>query len=254
MKFLITSFFLIIASGLLSQTVISFNNPVPNAPTMCNDTWTESGIPQQLIPIPPATNCSFDYSSGDLFLFPARLTLDLSSLSNISVIEIDIIDFCSVGCTVVGIFSAGNSVGSASNSTTSATETIVYNNTAMDQIDAMTIESFENQMFEIRITELPSNTCPDDYAGGNMSGSMPALSGLLDLSIDYETDGSIISTQDIGSVTSGIIVDYDSATDITLDAGFQVNLGVSFHAFIDGCMGSMFRGDDESELSKNLRF
>jgi hypothetical protein len=159
MRIVISALLLTIASGLLSQTIIPFDNPVPSAPTMCNDTWTESGVPQQLIPIPPASTCSFDYSSGDLWLFPARLTLDLSSISNISVIEIDLIDWCGVGCTTVELFETGTSVGTASNSTSNVAETIVYTNSAMDAIDAMTIESFENQMFEIRI--LTETICDD---------------------------------------------------------------------------------------------
>ena len=151
MKILFAFLSFIIASCLFSQTIIPFDNPVPSAPTMCNDIWTESGIPQQLIPIPPSATCSFDYSSGDLFLFPAKLSLDLSSFNDITTIEVDLIDFCAIGCTVIELFETGNSVGSVSNSISNSNETIVYNNSGMDQIDEMTIESFENQMFEIRI-------------------------------------------------------------------------------------------------------
>lgn len=151
MKFLFIGLFLTVSTSLLSQTTISFDNPNPSAPTSCNDSWTESGIPQQLVPIPPATTCSFDYSSGDLWLFPAKLTLDLSSLNNISSVEVDIIDWCDIGCSNVDFFQNGNAVGNASNTTSNVAETIIYNNTAMDDIDEMTVQSFENQIFEIRI-------------------------------------------------------------------------------------------------------
>lgn len=79
--------------------------------------------------------------------------------------------------------------------------------------------------------------CPDDYANGGLPNSAPPLTGLQDVDADYETDGDIISDQIIGSIDPDIMVDYDSGTMITLKEGFEVSLGVRFHAFIDGCGG-----------------
>lgn len=149
---------LFFVTNLSSQT-ISFVNPTPAAPSSCNDSWTESGVPQQLVPIPPATNCFFDYSSGDLWLFPARLVLDLSGTPNITSIEIDLIDWCGVGCTPAAFYENGVLVGMVSNTTTGSSETMIYNNSNGDAIDEMYIESFENQMFEIRINT--NNLCSD---------------------------------------------------------------------------------------------
>jgi len=150
---------ILFVSNLSSQTTISFNNPIPSAPSSCNDSWTESGVPQQLVPIPPALDCFFDYSSGDLWLFPARLVLDLSGAPNITSIEIDLIDWCGVACTTAEFFESGNSVGTLANTTTGVNETMVYNNTNLDVIDEMYIQSFENQMFEIRI--FTDDSCSD---------------------------------------------------------------------------------------------
>ena len=80
--------------------------------------------------------------------------------------------------------------------------------------------------------------CPDDYAGGGLANSEPALSGNLDVETDYEAEGAIKSTQIIGSNTA-TIVDYDSATEICLDPGFEVVGGTIFSAFIDGCNGGL---------------
>lgn len=55
---------------------------------------------------------------------------------------------------------------------------------------------------------------------------------------DYETDGPINSIQ---TIQAGTTVDYDSATEITLaptGTTFEVKLGATFCAFIDGCNGS----------------
>ena len=160
MKHTIFFFLLFSFTSISAQTIVGFDNPVPSAPANCNINWTESGIPQIIIPIPPGTNCGFDYSNSDLWLFSGRLVLDLSSLSDITSIEIDLIDWCDISCTNADFLVAGNSVGTAANTTTGTMETIVYNNTAMDAIDEMTIESFENQMMEIRIFTATSCDTP----------------------------------------------------------------------------------------------
>ncbi len=65
-------------------------------------------------------------------------------------------------------------------------------------------------------------------ANGNM------LTGLQNYSYDYEVEGVIESDQ---LVDGPIHVDYDSGTYIDLKSDFEVTLGTSFHAFIDGCGG-----------------
>lgn len=65
-------------------------------------------------------------------------------------------------------------------------------------------------------------------ANGNM------LTGLQNYAYDYEVDGIIESDQ---FVDGPIHVDYDSGTHIDLKSDFEVTLGTSFHAFIDGCGG-----------------
>lgn len=69
--------------------------------------------------------------------------------------------------------------------------------------------------------------CPTgDYAGSN------SLTGTLNTSEDYETNGLIESNQHINT---NISVDYDSRSAIQLQENFQVMQGAIFHAFIDGC-------------------
>jgi hypothetical protein len=159
MKTLFTISFFFSIAILSAQTVISFNNPMPAAPVNCNDSWSESGVQQELVPIPPSSTCSFDYSGGDLWLFPAKLRLFLSTFSNITTIEIDLIDWCDQGCTVVNFLDSNMVVAMVSNDSINTAETIVFNNTSMINIDEMTIQSFENQLFEIRIYS--SSDCDD---------------------------------------------------------------------------------------------
>ena len=64
--------------------------------------------------------------------------------------------------------------------------------------------------------------CPNDWN----------LSGTVNNNQDYETPGTITSSQVIASTA---IVDYDSALEIILNPNFETKLGATFEAFIDGC-------------------
>lgn len=85
------------------------------------------------------------------------------------------------------------------------------------------------------------NPCPADYAGGG------ALSGTESGTVDYETDGSIESTQ---VMLNGAVVDYDAGTDITLLPNFEVVIGAQFSAFIDGCGGMMIQENESQTANK----
>ncbi len=67
--------------------------------------------------------------------------------------------------------------------------------------------------------------CPPNYD----------LSGVQSTSEDFETDGTFVSDQ---TIDSNATVDYDSGISVLLEDNFQVDSGVTFHAFIDGCMGA----------------
>ncbi|NNF21963.1 MAG: hypothetical protein HKN67_08470, partial [Saprospiraceae bacterium] len=83
---------------------------------------------------------------------------------------------------------------------------------------------------------LSTGPCPPDYAGPN------ALTGIQNVSEDFETDGIIESSQTITGAST--IVDYDSGTYVELTSGFEVLLGAVFTAFIDGC-GNLFRDETD---------
>lgn len=91
--------------------------------------------------------------------------------------------------------------------------------------------------FSFTVSCIPA--CPDDYAGGGLPGSQPALTGFPNESLFYQTSGSIISDQGLGLHTPNITVEYKAglggSNSIELLAGFEVNLGVDFHAFFGGC-------------------
>jgi len=77
------------------------------------------------------------------------------------------------------------------------------------------------------------NSPVSEYTMSN--GNM--LTGNQLFTADFEVDGAIESNQYVNS--TGNNIDYDSGTEITLKAGFEIQRGTKFHAFIDGCGGSM---------------
>jgi len=81
------------------------------------------------------------------------------------------------------------------------------------------------------ISTIIINPAETEYTMTN--GNM--LTGTQAVDEDYEVDGSIESDQ---IISGGLTVDYDSGTDVTMKAGFEVISSSVFHAFIDGCGGS----------------
>jgi len=106
-----------------------------------------------------------------------------------------------------------------------ASEVIGLNVTAGVDIWLEWDDLWSSQGFDFTISYQGQGNCPSSL---NLTGNQT-------VSNDFETDGVIISDQVIGS---GITVDYDSGTSISLEPGFQINLGAIFNAFIDGCGGS----------------
>jgi len=70
---------------------------------------------------------------------------------------------------------------------------------------------------------------------------------------DNESSGNITSTQ---TITTGATIDYDSAISIDLNNDFEVELGATFEAFIDGCNnggGGSNVQDTPMDLRLNLK-
>ena len=88
--------------------------------------------------------------------------------------------------------------------------------------------------------------CEPEYTAANGN----RLTGTETGTVDYETDGTLESEQTIDATA---VVDYDSAMDILLLPGFNTLPGALFTAFIDGCMGAMFGGNNSEEKSSDSK-
>lgn len=165
-KFIFCALFFF-SNNLQSQNVATFLNPVPSPPVNCNDSWVEDGIPLKVVAIPPGSFCSFDYNNtnpGDLWLWPARLEVDLTVFINgIDSIKVTFTDHCGLGCTVDTILFNGNVVAGFENTTVQMQESWFWDNTISPvQVDMMYMQSFEGQFHEIKIypTPPPMTNCP----------------------------------------------------------------------------------------------
>lgn len=120
--------------------------------------------------------------------------------------------------------------------TASSTGTIVLTITSNKENDEMSFAGLA-----IQAVGSPAGCAASDLA----------LSAPQNVSADYETSGSITSTQVISG--AGVVVDYDALSSITLNPNFEVQLGVDFHAFIDGC-GNAFHNEESSVKSPTKDF
>ncbi len=196
---------------------IPFAQPLPAAPSACMDSWTESNIGQQVIPIPPATSCFFDYSTDGLWLYPARLSLDVSNLASITSVEIDVIDYCATACTYAEFLEGTTLIATVGNTIISNQETLVFNNNGNNDIDQITVSSFEGLIKAIRIYSGDTDCSGDLLITGQTSGNN-----------SYTACGNITSSAEISGTAS-----YIAPQQISLEAGFTVLPGATLDAVID---------------------
>lgn len=155
----------VISSLLLSATfsvcglaqapsvIISFDNPVPGPPADCDIVFTEEGVPMQFL---SSAGCSFFYDpgSGVIGMAPSLLSIDVSGLGDISKVEVDILDYCTPGCSTAELLNIGFPVASESNTVVGMLETVVLDNAVLLPVDEITLTSFEGEFHEVRIYEV----------------------------------------------------------------------------------------------------
>ena len=111
--------------------------------TICNDIWTEQNLDLSFVTgttddCGPGA-CFFDVEPTYVWLWPSRLSVDLSSLQSIQKVEVDVISYCSyfspqctfshlMDSTGMIINTVGNTINNPGNSINGTLETITINN------------------------------------------------------------------------------------------------------------------------------
>ncbi len=97
-------------------------------------------------------NCGFDVNYVDwpgMWLFPGRFVVDFGESTTITRVEVDIYDWCGVGCTKAFLYDNDTNVASTFNSVYGAeTMTLVPSGNTASQV---AVSSCEGQFYTIRI-------------------------------------------------------------------------------------------------------
>jgi len=260
---LLTLFFLCFVNFSFAQIVISFDNP-STVPTTCFVAFTEEGVSQQLV---NNGGCSFDYSTannGELWLYPATLSVDLTGLGNIEKVEVDHIDYCGMGCSQAVLLSGGLPVLSTSNMTVGSQETMTLDNISLLPVDEFTISSFEGLFFEIRIFVDSFDPCAGigDSDNDGICDALDVCPGFDD-NIDRDGNGvpdycdiceinrimmepsqsgdvltyeAIVEISSMQPINSGAVIRFNAGVVVELGTGFEVQPDAEFSAETLGCL------------------
>ena len=157
MKNIILSFMLLIGSSITTNAQ-NIRLTLDNISTdiSCNDIWIEEGINLSLESTTTEDcspgSCFFGIETTYLWLFPSRLSIDLSSVPSIERVEIDIIDTCGPDCTLAFLVNLdGETIESTYNTISGSPETLIIENPTESMLSKLAISSCEGQIHEIRI-------------------------------------------------------------------------------------------------------
>ena len=217
--------------------------------TNCNDIWTEQNLDLSFV-IGTSDDCGagacyFDVEPTYVWLYPSRLSVDLSALQNIQKVEIDVISYCSyfspqctfshlMDSTGMIINTVGNTINNPGNSINGTLETIIIENPTEGFLSELAISSCEGNVHEIRIYQniLSTNQIElDDRAFAiypnpvidminiDVSGNLKYEATIYDLQGRIMISTTNQSTIDIQTLTQGTylikITDLDSGQNVS---------------------------------------
>jgi len=131
---------------------------IPATVTACGISWVEAAVSMSFVSTTvddcAPGNCFFGIGTldpGGVDLFPARLRVSLLSIDgDILSAEVDVIDYCGVGCTQAFFYNGGALVDAAGNTVVSQPETLAIS-TGGSAADVLAVSSCEGACVEIRI-------------------------------------------------------------------------------------------------------
>ena len=217
--------------------------------TNCNDIWTEQNLDLSFV-IGTSDDCGagacyFDVEPTYVWLYPSRLSVDLSGLQNIQKVELDVISYCSyfspqctfshlMDSTGMIINTVGNTINNPGNSINGTLETIIIENPTEGFLSELAISSCEGNVHEIRIYQNILSTDQielDDRAFAiypnpvidminiDVSGNLKYEATIYDLQGRIMISTTNQSTIDIQTLTKGTylikITDLDSGQNVS---------------------------------------
>jgi hypothetical protein len=145
------------------------------AGVVCGQVWQEAGVSMnfantEAIDCSGAGNCFFGANPGfgpnDIALFPSRFVVDLTTIpGTVTAAEVDVIDFCGIGCTSAFLEDGAVLVSSDFNTVVSSQETLSLTSGVFVP-DLLAVSSCEGAVVEIRITFTGSVPTENSTWGG----------------------------------------------------------------------------------------
>ena len=158
--------FLLFLQLIVSGQSITLTLDSVSSNTICNEIWTEQNLDLSFVSgttddCGPGA-CYFEVAPTYVWLWPSRLSVDLSSLQNIQKVEVDVVSYCSYfepECTFAHLMdgtgiiinTVGNTINNPGNSFGGTLETITINNPTEGFLSELAISSCEGNVQEIRI-------------------------------------------------------------------------------------------------------
>ena len=154
---LVSVLILVASTAAFAQVVTELHLGTVPPGVQCGEVWVESGVELYFTSTTAddcdgGGNCFFGLGSGLVWLFPARLMVDLGDPTLIYRVEIDVRDNCGVGCTKAFLYNGGSQVDSVQNTTVGAAEVLVMDLGAGENVDAIAISSCEGEVLGSTIT------------------------------------------------------------------------------------------------------
>ena len=205
-KLFIVALACLISVSVFGQTVTLTLNNVPED-IACNETWTEQDLDISLVETTSddctTGSCYFGFWEQSLALWPSRLIIDLSSLQNILMVEIDIDDYCGPDCTRAFIKDdTMMNVDSVKNGPTGP-QTLTLENTSQVLLTELAISSCEGSINEIRIFQNTSSIHNEIYGVKKLIRTIDNLGREVNLT----TNKILFYIYDDGSVEKKFIVE-----------------------------------------------
>ncbi len=193
---------------MFGQAVTLTLNNVPEDIT-CNETWTEQDLEMSLIETTSddcsAGSCYFGFWEKSLALWPSRLTIDLSSLQNIQMVEIDIDDYCGPDCTRAFIVDQTMMIVDSAKNGSSGPQTLTLENTSQVLLTELAISSCEGSINEVRVFQNTSSI--DNEIFGVKKKKLIRTVDILGREANYTTNQILIFIYDDGSADKRFIVE-----------------------------------------------
>ena len=206
MKFKLLLIAFILHSTVFGQTITLTLNNVPET-IICNEIWTEQNLDMRLVETTSddctSGSCYFGFWEQSLALWPSRLTIDLSSLQNIQMVEIDIDDLCGPDCTRAFLIDETMmNIDSVKNGPTGP-QTLTLENPLQVFLTELAISSCEGSINEIRIYQNTSSI------NNELSGVKKLIRTIdhLGREVNHTTNQILFHIYDDGSVEKKFIVE-----------------------------------------------